>query len=101
MITLARSIRFDDVDDEGRYSYHGTNHDLQGMRALYKVRCYEDEPGVATVISPANARTMGEARELVDYLCANLGVNVVKFYCGRAEGGQYVFVDLESLEFKR
>lgn len=100
MITLVRSIRFDDVDEEADYSYHGTTHEVQGTRALYKVRCYDDEPCVAAVISPANARTLGEARELVEFLRANLGATAVKFYRGNVNGAPYAFVDLESLEFK-
>jgi hypothetical protein len=100
MITLASSTRFGDVDEEADYAYHGTNHEVRGTRALYKVRFYDDEPGVAAVISPANARTLGEARELVDFLRADLAATAVKFYRGQAEGAPYAFVDLDSLEFK-
>lgn len=100
MLALVRSIRFDDVDEEADYAYHGTNHLIQGAGASYKVRTYDDEPGVAAVIAPANARTLGEAKELVDFLVNHLDATAIKFYRGQPGGAPYAFVNLETLEFE-
>lgn len=100
MFALVHSIRFDDVDEEAGYAYHGTTHLIQGARASYNVRMYLDERGVVAVISPANARTLGEAKELVDFLVNHLKATAIKFYCGQPGGAPYAFVNLETLEFE-
>ena len=100
MLTLVRSVRFDDVDEEADYAYHGTNYEIKGAFATYKVRTYEDEPGVAAVIAPANARTLGEGKQLVEFIRQHFGADAIKFYRGRADGAPYAFVDLDTLEFK-
>ena len=100
MLTLLSSRRFDDVDEEADYSYHGSNHEVKGDRAVYLVRTYDDEPGLVAVVSPANARVLGEARDLVAFIVQQFGAKEIRFYRGAADGAPYAAVDFETLEFK-
>lgn len=56
----------------------------------FQVRTYDDEPGEATVVSPATAQQMPEARRLVRYVAGELGCRRVKFYHGPAGAFQSV-----------
>lgn len=100
--TITNKERFDDVgpqDTDGlyEYAYHGCNYDITVGQHVFKVRIYDDAPGVATVISPTDARTLPEARELVTFLTSALGCIGVWFYCGSV--GTYRPVDIRTLEF--
>jgi hypothetical protein len=102
VLTITNKERFDDVgpqrtDGLYEYAYHGFNYDITVGERVFKVRTYDDEPGVATVISPTDARTRREARELVEFMTSALGCIGVKFYCGAV--GTYRPVEIRTLEF--
>ena len=93
--------RFDDVgelDASGfyDYAYRGYNYEIALGERIFKVRTYDDEPGVAMVHQPTNARTCSDARQLVQFLIETLGCTGVKFY---APDGGYRLVDISTLEF--
>ena len=64
----------------------------------FTVRTYDDEPGVATVISLTNPRTCPESVELVKFIKTGLGCSRIKFFCGAT--GTFRFVNAGSLEFE-
>lgn len=97
MFAIARSERFDDVDEDAGYAYHGWNHEVLGANVICQVRIYDDEPGRLTVVSPTNARVVPEARELVTYLLSSLGGSTVLFY--DPASGSYRAIDCDTLEF--
>lgn len=85
MPDLISKERFDDVSDEDvngwvDYAYHGYNYviDVRGRR--FKVRTYDHEPGVATVISPTSASRLPERAELVRFLENSIGCSRFAFY---------------------
>src|SRR5436309_1515876 len=54
--TITNKERFDDVgpqDSDGvyEYAYHGFNYDIAVGEFVFRVRTYDSEPGIATVIS--------------------------------------------------
>jgi len=70
-MSITSKERFDDVAPENPdgavdYAYRGFNYVITVNECAFKVRTYDDEPGVATVISPTDARTRPEARALVE-----------------------------------
>jgi hypothetical protein len=102
MVAVTSKERFDDVgpqDSDGyyEYAYHGYNYVIGVDERTFLVRTYDDEPGVATVIDPTDARTCAEARLLVQFIAATLGCTSVQFYCGPV--GTYRPVDIQTLEF--
>lgn len=97
MFTITSSNRFDDVDEDAGFTYHGWNYEVAGAAALFRVRVYDDKPGMLTVISPTNARVMPQARELLDYLLAADGGDTASFY--EPISGTYRAVDTLTLEF--
>lgn len=97
MFAIAGSERFDDVDEDAGYAYHGWNYEVLGANVTYRVRTYDSEPGRLTVVSPPNARVVPEARDLVTYLLSVLGGSTVLFYA--PDAGSYRSVDCSSLEF--
>ena len=101
MITIRNKQRFDDIGEQNAagfydYVYSGFNYDIAAGEREFNVRTYDDEPGIATVIEPTNARTCSDARQLVDFLIATLGCTGIKFY---APDGGYRLVDIQTLEF--
>ena len=100
MLTLMRSDRFDDTDEAADYAYHGVNHHIGGELGSYQVRLYDDEPGIATVIAPADARTLGEAGDLVALIQSQFGARTIRFYRAAATGAPYAAIDPDTLEFK-
>lgn len=101
MITIRNKQRFDDIGEQdaaGFYDfvYRGFNYVIAAGEREFHVRTYDDEPGIAIVIGPTNARTCSEARQLVDFLIATLGCTGFKFY---APDGAYRLVDTQTLEF--
>src|SRR5687768_11766652 len=101
MITIKNKQRFDDIGEQdaaGFYDnvYRGFNYDIAAGERVFYVRTYDDEPGIATVVKPMNARTCCEVRQLVDFLIATLGCTGIKFY---APDGGYRLVDIRTLEF--
>ncbi len=73
MFTISQKERFDDVGEENsegfvEHSYHGYNYSISNGKELFKVRTYDDEPSVATVVHPSDALVLPSARELVGFL---------------------------------
>lgn len=102
MPTITSQQRFDDVgeaDEDGyvAYAYHGFNYDVEVEGKQYKVRTYDDEPGVATVIAPSNARRIPETVELLSFLKESLQCSRFMLYGGTPRGG-YNEVDPRTLE---
>lgn len=98
---LRSKSRFDDVgpvDADGffEYAYRGYNYEVVSGERVFCVRTYDDEPGIAVVIGPNDARTSSKARQLVDFVMTDLGCSRIKFY---DSGGAYRFVDIQTLEF--
>ena len=102
MVSITYKERFDDVgpqDTEGRYeyAYRGFEYRIAVDDALFEVRTYDDEPGVAIILKPTRARTSPRARELVDFITRTLNCDTVQFYCHAV--GHYRAVDLKTFEF--
>src|SRR5437870_2294506 len=102
MTSITSKERFDDVAPENPdgtvdYAYHGFNYVVRVGEHGFQVRTYDDEPGVATVISPTDARTHPEARALVEFISSTLGCTGIQFYCGAI--GTYRPVEIRTLEF--
>ncbi|HJV74905.1 MAG TPA: hypothetical protein VJ654_11835 [Noviherbaspirillum sp.] len=97
MFSITRSVRFDDVDEDAGYEYHGWSYDVESAGALFKVRRYEGDSESLTVISPTDARSKPEARALVAYLLEAIGGNTVSFYDSLA--GKFRAVDVRTMEF--
>lgn len=103
MFTIAEKERFEEVGEEieeglVEYSYRGYNYSVSNGKELFKIRTYDDEPSVVTVVSPTDARVLPCARELVRFLVSSLGVKEIKFYSGSL--GAFATVNLETLQFK-
>jgi hypothetical protein len=101
MTRIAHKTRFDDVGEETLdggvdYAYHGFNYVVEIAGRTFNVRTYDDEPGVAIVIT-ADARTGPEARELVAFVLQELSVDELRFYCGAV--GNFRAVLSQTLEF--
>ena len=84
----------EDRFDEPEYGYHGFNYEIRVKELIFKIRTYDDEPRIATVVS--GARTSPEAHELVAFLMSKLQCNNIRFG-GGARG--YQRVDVRTLEF--
>ena len=102
MTSITSKERFDDVAPENSdgtvdYAYHGFNYVIAVDERVFQVRTYDDEPGIATVISPTDARTRPEARALVEFITSTLGCTGIQFYCGPV--GTYRPVEIRTLEF--
>jgi hypothetical protein len=101
LIIVRNKQRFDDVGEQDAngfydYVYRGFNYELSAGEGVFYVRIYDDEPGVAIVVKPVNARATREARQLVDFITTNLACTVVRF---KAPDGGYRPVDIGTLEF--
>ena len=101
MTQIANKIRFDGDGEEAAdgkvdYAYRGFNYDIKVAGRMFKVRIYDDEPGVATVIT-ADARTAVEVNELAAFILQELSVIELRFYCGPT--GSFKAVDPQTLEF--
>ena len=102
-MSITSKERFDDVAPENSdgsvdYAYRGFNYVITVNERAFKVRTYDDEPGVATVISPTDARIRPEARALVEFITSTLACTNLQFYCHSA--GTYRFVEIQTLQFK-
>lgn len=102
VFTIDRKERFDDVGEQDEagdveYAYRGYNYVVATEGQVFGCCTYDDEPGVAIVVSPPNAHEMQSAKPLVSFLLNALGVSSVKFY--DAENGVYRGVDPETLDF--
>jgi hypothetical protein len=94
--------RFDDVGDvqpDGSvdFEYHGYNYRITIAEQEFRVRTYDDTPSEAIVISPVSAQQLPQARQLVEYLAAELGCKIVKFYYGPTGG--FRAVSFDTLDF--
>jgi hypothetical protein len=101
MMTIKNKRRFDDVGEQDAdgfydYIYRGFYYEIAMGERVFHVRTYDDEPSVAIVVRPTQARTSSEARPLVEFLIATLGCTRIKFY---APDGGYRFIDNATLEF--
>lgn len=102
MASITSKERFDDVAPENLdgtvdYAYHGFNYVITVDERDFRVRTYDDEPGIATVIGPADARTRPEARALVEFITSTLSCTGIQFYCEPV--GTYCPVEIQTLEF--
>ena len=102
MTSITRKERFDVVAPENPdgtvdYAYHGFNFVITVDERDFQIRTYDDEPGIATVISPTDARTRPEARALADFITSTLRCTGIHFYCGPV--GTYRPVEIQTLEF--
>jgi hypothetical protein len=73
MFKIEAATRFDDVGDpdpsgQVDYAYHGYNYKLSDGQSAFVARTYDDEPGEVTIISPTNALSLPQARDLVNFL---------------------------------
>jgi hypothetical protein len=103
MLKIGDAERFEDVGDadssgEVEYAYRGYHYRVSGGEAAFLVRTYDDRPGEITVVAPANALSLPQARELVDALVRALGVRRVSFYSHKL--GYYAPIHLDSLHFE-
>jgi hypothetical protein len=102
MTSITSEERFDDVAPENSdgtvdYAYRGFNYVITIDERVFQVRTYDDEPGIATVIGPTDARTQPEARALVQFITSTLNCTGIQFYCGPI--GTYRPVEIQTLEF--
>ncbi len=88
--------RFTEVAPE--MTCHGFNFFMTVDDVVFKVRHYDNLPGVATVIEPKESNQLSQAKSVVHYLTSVLGREMVLFYDGTSD--TYREVDLETLEFK-
>jgi hypothetical protein len=91
-----RKERFAEV--AGDVTYRGFNFFVTVEDIAFNVRHYDDLPGVSTIISPAPARQLPQARSVVDYLVSTIGSKRVLFYDGNSD--KYREVDLPTLNYK-
>ena len=87
-MTIRNKRRFDDVGEQDAdglcdYVYRGFNYEIATGERVFYVRTYDDEPSVAIVVKPTDARTSSEARPLVEFLLAALGCTSIKFLRAR------------------
>ncbi len=102
-VQVANKVRFDDIgpkDSQGFYewAYRGYNYDIVVGSRAFKVRAYDEPPGVMTVVAPTDARNFPETRELVAFLLSSLAAKDVQLYYGPE--GVYRSVDPHTLEFR-
>ncbi|WP_338526741.1 hypothetical protein NUH87_06265 [Pseudomonas batumici] len=93
-----KTTRFDDVDHNLGYAYHGCSYVIQDAEHVFHIRIYDDEPGKATVIRPTQIPEKNSLGKLVEFLQSELGVSRVSFYKG--DQGRYADIDLVSLAFR-
>lgn len=94
---IVKSTRFDDVDHDLGYEYRGYNYDIQYEEAVFLIRIYDDEPGLATVVRPTTMSANASLKKLVEFLQSELGVSRISLYKG--DLGSYAEIDLDSLAF--
>jgi hypothetical protein len=87
--------RFHEVTDD--VTYHGFNFSIAIDDIEFKVRHYDDLPGVTIVISPTAARQLPQARQLVDCLISDFRRQEVYFKDEQSD--RYRRVELNTLEF--
>jgi hypothetical protein len=85
------------VRNHADLAHCGFNYSITLGGAVFKVRNYDALPGSFTVISPADAKTLPQARQLVDHLLSEFGFCEVDFYDRASD--RYRKVDLQTLEF--
>src|ERR1041385_963541 len=95
---ISRQTRFDDAVHDSTVAYHGFNYEITTDSQTFKVRTYDDEPGVSAVIAPIDAQVSPRVGELAHFIQALLGAERLKFYRGRT--GAYRFVDPRSLRIE-
>ena len=103
MPEIVSQQRFDDVgeaDEDGYvdYAYHGFNYIIHVKDQQYNVRTYDDEPGVATVISPTDACQLRETPALLKFLKDSLNCSDFQLYHGTFGYRRINPVTLEFLE---
>ena len=103
MLTIRNKERCDDVGPQDaagffEYAYRDYNYDLVAGKRVFRVRTYDDEPGLATIINPTDARSCPEARQLVAFIVSTLACTKVKFYSG--SHGTYRPIDMRTLDFE-
>jgi hypothetical protein len=101
VFTIRNKQRFDDVgpmraDGFYEYVYRGYYYEIVAAERIFHIRTYDDQPGVAIVVRPTDARTSPDLRQLVDFITTTLGCAQIKLY---APNGAYRFVDIRTLEF--
>ncbi len=94
---IIKATRFDDVDHDLGYEYHGYNYVIQSEEGMFLIRIYDDEPGQATVMRPTSMSKNKKLRTLVELLQSELGVSRVSLYKG--DIGCCAEIDLDSLTF--
>jgi len=102
-VQVANKARFDDLgpkDSQGfhEWAYRGYNYDIVVGSRTFKVRVYDEPPGVMTVVAPTDARNFPETRELVAFLLSSLAAKDVQLYYGPE--GVYKSVDPHTLAFR-
>ena len=94
MAVVRTKDRFE--EDGDLHSYHGFNYEVDADGRTFSVRTYDDESGIATVVSPTDARRIPETRALLTFLKTTLGCSRFKLYDGPT--GTFREVDTETLE---
>lgn len=95
---IVKTTRFDDVDHNLGYAYHGCSYVIQNAEHVFFIRIHDDEPCKATVIRPTKIPEKNSLRDLVAFLQSELGVSRIAFYKG--DLGSYADIDLVSLAFR-
>lgn len=94
---ILNSARFDDVDHEVGYAYHGFSYLILDEAYSFLIKTYDDEPGHATVVRPSTVLASSRLRSLIDFLKSELGLSRVSIY--QAELGRYAEIDPHTFTF--
>lgn len=103
-VRVVEKMRFDDVAPENpdgtiEYAYQGFNLRILAGENEFIIRVYDEEPTVLCVLFPREARTMKEAKDLVEFLLQELFATEIRFYCPVL--GYYRGVDPNTLRFRQ
>lgn len=96
---VVATTRFDDrQSDADAVPAGGWECTVECGPSCVTVRVHDHEPGAAIIVGPADARSLPEARTIVDLIRARLGVSTVRFF--NPSTGDYADVHPGSLEFR-
>jgi len=96
---ILKETRFEAVEADEEEIAGSVTYEVEVGARTFEVRAFDDEPGGATVSKPSDAHTLPESRDLIDFVVAVIGREIVQVYS--SADGHYRTIDNRKLEFKK
>ena len=95
---IFKETRYDAIEDDEDEFPSGIVYEIIVGERSFVVRASDNEPGGAVVVRPFDANVLPESRELVDFIVAKLGREIIDVYSSAER--RYRSIDLRTLAFK-